>query len=81
MSGLQEQAVRMISSLSDENVSFLIEIIQRLMPSGEKEVKDGMQAFYRLNIAREEIRQYLPENFDPDRELEEARAERYGDIG
>lgn len=31
MSVLQEQAVRMISGLSDENVSFLIEVIQRLM--------------------------------------------------
>ena len=32
MSILQEQAVRMISDMSDENVSFLIEIIQSLMP-------------------------------------------------
>lgn len=78
MSGLQEQAVRLISSLSDDNVSFLIEIIQRLMPSREKDVNDGMQAFFRLNAAREELGQYLPENFDPDKELEEARAERYG---
>lgn len=31
MSALQEQAVQMIHDLSDDNVSFLIEIIQRLM--------------------------------------------------
>ena len=74
MSLLQEKAVSMIGSLSDENVRFLIEIIQRLMPD------DGMEAFCRLNNAREEIRQYLPEDFDPDKELEEARAERYGSI-
>lgn len=32
MSVLQEQAVQMIRGLSDDNVSFLIEVIQRLMP-------------------------------------------------
>lgn len=32
MSVLQEQAVQMISGLSDDNVRFLIEIIHRLMP-------------------------------------------------
>ncbi len=80
MSGLQEQAVRMIGSLSDDNVRFLIEIIQRLMPIREENADDGMQAFHRLDEAREEIRKYLPKDFDPDRELEEARAERYGSI-
>ncbi|MDE6433591.1 MAG: hypothetical protein K2L07_05120 [Lachnospiraceae bacterium] len=37
--------------------------------------EEGMQAFRRLEEARAEIRQYLPEDFDPDKELEEARAE------
>ncbi len=78
MSGLQEQAVQMIGNLSDDNVSFLIEIIQRLMPGAEKNMDESMQAFGRLNAAREEIRQYLPEDFNPDQELEEARIERYG---
>ena len=80
MSGLQEQAVQMIGSLSDDNVSFLIEIIQRLMPNREINEEEGMQAFQRLSAAREEIGRYLPENFDPDKELEEAHAERYGSI-
>ena len=84
MSVLQERAVQMIGRLSDDNVSFLIEIIQRLMPQ-KSSVDDkptllpaeSMRAFDRLNEARMEIRQYLPEDFDPDRELEEALAERY----
>lgn len=38
---------------------------------------ESMWVFDRLNEARMEIRQYLPEGFDPDRELEEALAERY----
>ena len=80
MSILQEQAVQMISELSDDNVGFLIEIIQRLMPQ-KAYVKaeratlagDSMSAFQRLNAARGEIRKYLPEDFDSDHELAEAR--------
>lgn len=88
MSLLQEQAVQMIGELSDDNVSFLIEIIKRLMSQRQfsQEINvmgndEGMRAFYRLELARKEIQQYLPENFDPERELEEARAERYGSVG
>lgn len=87
---LQQEAVRMISGLSDDDVSFLIEIIHRLLQksgssgivttSPVKEDK-GMQAFKRLNAARAEIRQYLPDDFDPEKELEEARAARYGSLG
>lgn len=85
MSALQEQAVEMIHDLSDDNVSFLIEIIQRLMPKGAMAEKvpalendEGVQAFHRLDQARTEIWNYLPDGFDPDQELEEARKERYG---
>ena len=90
MSELQQEAVRMISELSDDNISFLIEIIHRLMPQGEKsnmaampleKESRGVQALRRLNIARNEIKQYLPEDFEPEKELEEARAERYGSLG
>lgn len=87
MSSLQEQAVQMIHDLSDDNVSFLIEIIQRLMPENlEKETvrilssDEGVQAFHRLDEARMEIWNYLPEDFEPDKELEEAHKERYGSI-
>lgn len=87
---LQQEAVRMISGLSDDDVSFLIEVIHRLMPqsnvlgtaatSSAKEDK-GMRAFRRLNAARAEISQYFPDDFDPEKELEEARAARYGSLG
>ena len=87
MSALQEQAVEMIHDLSDDNVSFLIEIIQRLMPKSARTEEaqvlgndEGIQAFRRLDQARTEIWNYLPEGFDPDKELEEARKERYGSI-
>ncbi|MEH2958172.1 hypothetical protein [Candidatus Merdisoma sp. JLR.KK006] len=87
MSDLQKQAVQMISGLSDDNIRFLIEIIQRLMPqqsyaASVRPMNENakMRAFMRLEDARTEIKKYLPEDFDPERELEEARAERYGNI-
>ncbi len=38
------------------------------------------QAFQRLNAARGKIWDYLPTDFDPDRELKEARSECYDSI-
>lgn len=81
MSELQQQAVHLISRLSDDNISFLIEIIRRLMPEETETINaQSVQAFERLDAARSEIKQYLPDDFEPERELEEARAERYGDF-
>lgn len=89
MSELQQEAVQMITSMSEDNLSFLMEVIRRLIPYGETKAAKptqpkenrGLAAFGKLLDARREIWQYLPEDFDPDKELEKARAERYGDIG
>ena len=64
MSTLQEQA------LPKEHLKF---------PQAT-EADEGMKAFQKLDAAREEIKQYFPADFDPDKELEEALAERYGSI-
>ena len=78
MSELQQKAIRMISGLSDDNVSFLIDIINRLIPQSESgggavlpedNAHEKMQAFLRLDAARAEISRYLPADFDPEREL------------
>ena len=85
MTTLQEQAVHMIHGMSDDNVSFLIEVIHRLMPqnthvervqslTNEKEKK--MQAFKELDAARAQIKMYLPDDFDPDKELEDCLQDR-----
>lgn len=90
MTVLQEQAVQMINGMSDDNVSFLIEVIHRLIPqksqvdgihslTSEKDKKE--QAFKELDAARAQIKMYLPDDFDPDKELEEARTEKYGNLG
>ncbi len=85
MSELQQQAVRLIHGLSDENIRFLIEVIKRLMPQEVSEeefqiAKESaeMQAFMRLDEARKEMKQYFPDDFNPEKELEEARFKRYG---
>lgn len=86
MTALQEQAVQMIHGMSDENVGFLIEVIHRLIPQNTQTEEMNpfmsarvkkMQAFKELDAARTQIQMYLPDNFDPDKELEEARAEKY----
>lgn len=90
MTALQEQAVQMIHEMSDDNVSFLIEAIHLLMPhntqademksfTSEKDKK--REAFKELDAARAQIKMYLPDDFDPDKKLAEARAERYGSLG
>ncbi len=85
MSELQQKAMRLISGLSDDNISFLIEVIQRLMPQEadttilcSEQESTAIQAFQRLDAARPEVKRYLSDDFDPEKELEEARVERYG---
>lgn len=88
MTMLQEQAVRMIQNMSDDNVGFLLEVIQRLMPKKtytsviypSQKSDEKMQAFKELVATRYEAKKYLPDDFDPDAELEAARKERYGSI-
>ena len=47
--------------------------------TSEKDKK--RQAFQELDAARAQIKMYLPDDFDPDKELEEARTEKYGNLG
>ena len=72
---------------SKGKVVYFIEVIQRLVLPKEHlkspqvtETDEGMKAFQKLDAAREEIKQYFPTDFDPDKELEEARLEQYESI-
>ena len=88
MTMLQEQAVQMIQDMSDDNVGFLIEVIQRLIPKKtytsviypSQKPDEQMQAFKDLEANRNEAKKYLPDDFDPDAELDSARREKYGSI-
>ena len=78
MTMLPEQAVRMLQDMSDDNVGFLLEVIQRLIPKKtytsviypSQKSDEKMHAFKELVATRYEVKKYLPDDFDPDAELE-----------
>ncbi|MCM1267586.1 MAG: hypothetical protein NC302_06745 [Bacteroidales bacterium] len=80
MSTAQEQVINHVINMSDVDVRFILEIIERLIPKEKtavsSTVSDKMQAFQRL----EQLRGGFPTDFDPDKELAEAREEKYGSI-
>ena len=89
MSALQDQAVRMVQELSDDDAQFVIEFIKRIAPQKNRELspeerqrraEEKQRAFLRLEETRKRMQKYFPDDFDPERELAEAREERYGRI-
>jgi hypothetical protein len=74
MTVVKEQAVQMLKKLPDEKVIFLIKIMEGLEGLGtDAEVDEKKAALDRL----QKFRGRLPENFDYEQELMEAREERY----
>lgn len=69
MTLLQEQAVQMRRNISDDNMVY---------PSQKPDEK--ILAFNELIASLKEAKNYLPDNFDPNTELEAARREKYGNI-
>lgn len=69
MSLLQKQAVQMIRDMSDDNI---------VHPSQKPNEK--ILAFNELIASLKEAKNYLPDNFDPNIELEVARRAKYGNI-
>ena len=53
MSTLQQQAIQRISIMSDDNVSFLLEIIDRLFSAKKEEVKAEVSSERRIGIAEQ----------------------------
>ena len=86
MTILQEQAVQIIRDMSDDNVNFLIEILHRLLPQknddsstySSQKSDEKILAFNELINSLKKAKNYLPDNFNPDTELEAARKEKYG---
>lgn len=81
MSTTQEQVIRYVVNMSEVDAKFILEIIERLITKKETTVhpmvSDKMKAFQKL----EQLRGGFPADFDPDKELAEAREEKYGNIG
>ena len=76
MALIKEKAVEMIRRMPDDNMLYVVNILQSLEAMTIDKEKDKQEARSALaDILSMEKR--LPEDFDPQKELEEARAEKY----
>ncbi len=74
MTVIKERAVEMIQRMPEENMLYVMNILQNLEAMSADKEKDKQKAETALkNILEMEKR--LPEDFDPEKELQEARME------
>lgn len=79
MTQIKERAMRMIQRMPEDNMLYVINILQNLEAMSADKEKDRQKARTALaEILGMEKR--LPEDFDPEKELREAREERYGNL-
>lgn len=80
MTQIKERAVEMIERMPEENMYYVINILQNLEAMSKNVITDKERAVSALqSILSMEKR--LPDDFDPDKELMEAREEKYGSAG
>lgn len=80
MTQIKERAVEMIQRMPEENMFYVINILQNLEAMSADREKDRQRAKAALeDILSMEKR--LPVNFDPEKELQEARKEKYDNFG
>lgn len=80
MTQMKERAVELIERIPDEKMFYVINILQNLEEMSSNRPADKKQAMEELqNVLKFSGR--LPEDFDADKELQEAREEKYGNIG
>ena len=80
MTQMKERAVELIERIPDEKMFYVINILQNLEEMSSNRPADKKQAMEALqNVLKSSGR--LPEDFDADKELQEAREEKYGNIG
>ena len=80
MTQMKERAVELIERIPDEKMFYVINILQNLEEMSSNRPADKKQALEALqNVLQFSGR--LPEDFDADKELQEAREEKYGNIG
>lgn len=79
MTLIKERAIKMIQRMPEDNMLYVINILQNLEAMSVDKEKDRKKAQTALTeILSMEKR--LPEDFDPGKELQEAREERYGNL-
>ncbi len=80
MTRIKERAVEMIQRMPDDDMFYVINILQNLEEMTAKKNTDRERAM----TAYQDILKYrgrLPKDFEEDQELAEAREEKYGNIG
>ena len=85
MTLMKEKAVEMIRRMPEDNMTYVINILQNLEAAhGQAMSIDRNEDKKRARNALAEIlsmEKRLPDDFDPEKELEEARAEKYENLG
>ncbi len=76
MTLIKEKAVEMIRRMPEDNMLYVVNILQSLEAMTIDKEKDKQRAGEAL-AAILNMEKRLPEDFDPRKELEEARAEKY----
>lgn len=80
MTLMKEKAVEMIRRMPEDNMTYVINILQNLEAMSIDRNEDKKRARNALaEILSMEKR--LPDDFDPEKELEETRAEKYENLG
>ncbi|MCM1048539.1 MAG: dihydrodipicolinate reductase [Clostridiales bacterium] len=79
MTMIKEKAVEMIKRMPEDNMAYVINILQNLEAMSADKEKDKQRAKAALtDIMNMEKR--LPDDFDPVKELMEARMEKYDNL-
>ncbi|MBD5549614.1 MAG: dihydrodipicolinate reductase [Lachnospiraceae bacterium] len=79
MTVIKERAVEMIKRIPEDDMMYVINILQNLEAMSSNKEKDKQKAKNALaDILNMEKK--LPENFDPVKELQEARIEKYDSL-
>ena len=80
MTLMKEKAVEMIRRMPEDNMTYVINILQNLEAMSIDRNEDKKRA---KNALAEilDMEKRLPDEFDPEKELREARAEKYENIG
>lgn len=80
MTLMKEKAVDMIKRMPEDNMTYVINILQNLEAMSEKGDRDKQRAKAALSDILN-MEKKLPANFDPRKELREARVEKYDNPG
>lgn len=89
MSIIKEQAVQLIDALPDDNVVFLVELMQRFMMPKETKIRDiksetmtsHADFMQELETMRIKAKAYFPSDLEYEKVLEEAMNEKYSGFG